>query len=125
MASPPPVKQPVPFNFQTAKGQPLANGRVVVRLDIPSAVVTDVGEIAGLRVVSGILDNNGSATLHLWANDVIQPTSLYLVRAYSEEGQLVWQGTINVVTAENDLLQESSDPFLLETGGTNHILLET
>jgi hypothetical protein len=78
------------YNFQDPAGNPLAGGSVTFTLNT-DAMAGDVQVCAG-RVVTFDLDDTGSFTGMLWASDELMPLGItYRVRAYTVEGQLVFE----------------------------------
>jgi hypothetical protein len=116
----------VSFTFQAPSGDPLAGGRVEIRLssDIATAVSNGV-QVAAKRTVTATLDAAGSTTVSLWPNATLLPAgTVYFLVAYSASGQPAWRGEIVVDSATgNYLVLEDSDQILLEDG-TSSILLE-
>lgn len=115
--------QDVLYSFQASDGSPLALGYVTFRLNTDAVTDAEDQIIAG-RVVKVSLDSSGNlpSGLVLFPNDRMTPTTVYVVKAYSALGQLVWQGEISLDT--DFLLQEDSNLFVLEDG-SGDILLES
>lgn len=91
------TKQNVTFTFQDPRGNPLANGRVDIRLqqDISTALSGGPQVSAG-RLVSATLDGSGSATVALWPTTQMSPTAVYIVTAYTQQGEPSWRGQLTV-----------------------------
>lgn len=114
-------------NFQDALGNRLAFGYLTCRLNI-DGVTDDNDQVAAGRVVTVPLDNFGNidGTVSLWPNEQLSPDTVYLVKAYSAEGQLVWRSEISIPsggTPYNFGGDPSPSFLLLESGG--YILLES
>ncbi len=94
-----PTTQNVTFVFQDPAGNPIANGRVDIRLqqDI-SAALSGGPQVAAGITVSAALDLNGTAVGPLWANSMVATGTVYFVTAFSSLGQPVWSGQITVIT---------------------------
>lgn len=119
-------RQIINGNFQSALGTPLAFGYLTFRLNI-DGVTDDNDQIAAGRVVTVPLDifGNIDGTVLLWPNDQLSPDTVYLVKAYSAEGQLVWRSQIGIPSGVGPYnIGGSGSPafLLLETG--DYILLQ-
>jgi hypothetical protein len=111
------------FTFQTADGNPLANGKLVALLYLDGT--SGVSQIAATKSVSSGLDENGNVAIDLWPNDQLTPETFYVLQAYSSLGLLVWQGQFTATTPSGDfVLQENGSVILLENN-QGAILLET
>lgn len=95
---PPSPIQNVAFSFQDPQGNPLANGKLNIRLvyDASGGVVGGPQVTAGRKIIAQ-LDGSGSVTVPLWANDYLQPAgSKYKIVAFSYGGAAVYQSEITV-----------------------------
>ena len=99
-------------NFQSAAGTPLANGYVTFRLN-KDAVVGNV-QVSSRILVTLPLDARGDLSGAIWPNDQMTPTdTVYFVRAYTAQGQLVWEAELYISTQPFPL---PNDFLLLNTG---------
>jgi hypothetical protein len=82
------------LSFQDPSGNPLVGGEVTFRLttDMSASVGTGPQVSAGI-VIKGTLDDTGSITISLWPNTA---GSIYIVTAYTAEGQPAWSGSLTV-----------------------------
>ena len=84
-------------NFQSAAGVPLADGKVTFRLNT-DAMSHDSLITAG-RTITFPLDSNGNISGYIWPNDQMTPdNTVYFVRAFTAQGQLVWEGQFHITT---------------------------
>jgi hypothetical protein len=84
-------------NFQDAAGNPLAFGYVTFRLNM-DAMAGD-SQISAGRLVTIPLDANGNLTSQIWPNDAMLPNNtVYFAKAYTAEGQLVWEAELYITT---------------------------
>jgi len=125
-APPPSTRYPFNFTFQKASGEPLAGGRMDLRISQDARDSTDDIQVCAGKIVSTALDGNGSCTVFLYPNDRLSPsTTVYMVKAYSSIGQLVWQGEYSLTSANSFfLLQEDGVSLFLLEDGSGAILLE-
>jgi hypothetical protein len=111
------------YNFQDPSGAPLANGTVTFRLS--TDVMAGSVQLSASRLVKASLDSGGNLAINLWPNNQMTPAgTVYIVKAYTALGQLVWEGELTVTdnTVPSFLLLETShgrayDFLLLENGG--------
>ena len=112
------------YNFQDPSGAPLANGTVTFRLS--TDVMAGSVQLSASRLVKASLDSGGNLAINLWPNNQMTPTgTVYIVKAYTALGQLVWEGELTVTdnTVPSFLLLESSrgqrayEFLLFENGG--------
>jgi hypothetical protein len=118
-------KQAVTLNFQDASGQPLASGYVTFRLsqDISSGAAVGPQISAGITT-QATLDSSGDCTVLLWPNDPLEPNgTVYFVSAYTQAGQLAWQGEIHVASGDY-ITQEDGVSLLLLEGSIFDALLQ-
>jgi hypothetical protein len=94
----PVTQQSVTLTFQDPSGQPLANGRVDIRLQVDISAATSGGpQVCAGRLVSVTLNGSGSATVLLWPNSSTFPAhSVYFVTAFTALGQPAWKGELTV-----------------------------
>jgi hypothetical protein len=84
-------------NFQAPNGVPLAGGTVTFRLSNDAVAGDD--QLAAGRLVSFPLDANGNLSGQIWPNDsMLPPNTTYKARAYTAQGQLVWESEFYVTT---------------------------
>ena len=84
-------------NFQSASGVPLAFGRVTFRLNTDASA--GFVQISAGRVISFPLDVNGNLSGFIWPNDQMMPNNtVYFARAYTAQGQLVWEQEFYITT---------------------------
>jgi len=88
------VNQIVGGKFQDSLGNVAANGTIEFELSQDCTVNTST-LVCGGRKMTISLNSSGSIpsspTYSVWNNDQLTPsTSLYLVRVYSAQGQLIW-----------------------------------
>jgi hypothetical protein len=90
----------VTLTFQAPNGVPLAGGTVVIRLNQDASIGAINGpQVSANRTTVTTLNSLGSATISVWPNDQLFPSgSIYIVRAYSVLGQLVWSEQMAVAT---------------------------
>lgn len=77
-------------NFTDAEGNELSNGFLLI--SISTDAQTPTGQLGGYQKVRVQLDSSGtvSGDPQFWANASLLPANtVYLLRAYTEEGQLV------------------------------------
>lgn len=120
-------QQIVVLSFQDVLGNPLSNGSVTFRLNTDaSAAVSGGPQISAGRLVTAILDVNGSCSVLLWPNDQLYPSgTVYFVRAYTATGVPAWSGEISVSSTVNYLLQDDgTSVFLLDGSPVDAILLD-
>src|SRR5882757_4321057 len=104
--------------FQDAEGNPLSFGYLTVRLNTDAVSNTGEQISAGIVVkvplnVSGFID--GAA--QFWPNSQLTPSNtVYVIKAYTARGQLVWEFQTTTVPTANFLLQESGPLILQENG---------
>jgi hypothetical protein len=93
----------ITLNFQSAAGNPLAGGRVQIRLTQDASLGVPGGpSVSCLRTTILTLSGTGSVTFSIWPNDVFLPTgSAYFVTAYSAAGQVSWVGQMTVDSLGN------------------------
>jgi hypothetical protein len=90
--------QSVTLTFQDPSGTPIAGGKVTFDLSYDISNATS----GGIQVSSGIttsatLDSNGRCTVTLYRTDILVPSgSVYFVRVYTAEGQLVYSEQMTV-----------------------------
>ena len=85
------ARQIIGGNFQDPSGNPLAYGTLTVRINTDAVFGTQ--QIAA-KSASTPLDANGNiaSILYLFPNSAMSPsTTVYVLRAYSAAGLLVWQ----------------------------------
>jgi hypothetical protein len=83
----------VTYTFQDPSGKPLADGTVTFRLNTDAVAGTD--QISAGRLIKAALDSSGSCTIELWGNNTMLPAgTVYIVKAYTAEGQLAWEGQL-------------------------------
>lgn len=93
--------------FQDTLGNPLALGYLTWQLNKDGS--TTSLQVSAGRLVQVSLDGDGNilGTVLIWPNDQLSPSdTVYIVKAYSTRGQLVWQSTLTIPT--------SVDPYPLE-----------
>ena len=84
-------------NFQSASGNPLANGYVTFRLN-KDAVVGNI-QVSSRILVTLPLNANGDLSGFIWPNDQMTPTdTVYFVRAYTAQGQMVWEAELHITS---------------------------
>lgn len=120
-------RQIINGNFQDALGTPLVFGYLTFRLNI-DGVTGSNDQVAAGRIVTVDLDafGNVDGTVLLWPNEQLTPDTVYFVKAYTAEGQLVWRSEISIPSGGSpyNLGGIASPSFLLlETGG--YILLNS
>jgi hypothetical protein len=105
--------------FQDALGHPLALGYLTFRLNTDAVTSGNQQVVAG-RIVRVDLDVNGliNGAALFWPNTDLTPIdTVYIVKAYKANGQLVWENRSAALTTDtNLLLQETSFDFVLEDG---------
>ena len=131
------IRRIIGGEFQSALGDPLSYGYLFIRLNTDAMTVSHDQVCAG-RVVRVPLDVNGNiilGSLSLWPNSQMTPPTVYIITAYTAQGQLVWRGETLIpfgpgpydLAGSNFLIQEDSFLFLFEAdAGTDDsaILLE-
>jgi hypothetical protein len=119
------TKHSVVFRFQTPGGDPLAFGRVRIRLNTDASTASPGGiQVAATRIVFADLDSTGEVTVALWANTDLSPAgTVYVIWAYSAQGEIAWQGEITV-TPQNFIMQEDTTSFILLEGSIIDALLQ-
>jgi len=80
--------QTIAITFQDPSGAPIAGGRVEIKLQ-QDAVSSDNSQV-GTKTVIAALDDTGTATLDLWLNTDLAPSTFYFVRAYTARGQIAF-----------------------------------
>ncbi len=87
-------------NFQDALGNPLANGYLTFRLNTDAMVANSPNiQVTAGRVVNVTLgpDGNVYGAFPIWGNDVMTPSNtVYIVKAYSAAGELVWNNQMTI-----------------------------
>lgn len=104
--------------FQDALGNPLALGYLTVRLNT-DAVASDGSQVAAGRVVTVPLDDNGliDGAAEFWPNSQLTPSGTsYIIKAFTAEGQFVWQTETTAIDTQGLILQEDSFFIVLEDG---------
>ncbi len=93
--------------FQDPDGNTLSFGRVEFELSA-DAIVNGTTAVCAGYIVSFKLDVNGDVTYSpetpaLWPNDVLSPANTYyVVRAYTQAGQLAWgPNPQQIISTEN------------------------
>ena len=78
-------------NFQDCAGGILAAGYILFRLNTDAS--DGVNQISAGIITRATLDSNGSISgiVNLWPNDQISPATVYIIKAYTNAGQLSWQ----------------------------------
>jgi hypothetical protein len=112
--------------FQDALGNPLALGYLLIRLNI-DAVSNDGSQVSAGRVVRVQLDANGlvDGVADFWPNDELTPSgTVYIVKAYTAQGQFVWQGE-PPFGASSDLILQEDGFFITLEDGSGFIELES
>jgi hypothetical protein len=84
-------------SFFQANGQPLANGYITIQLNTDATVTSTGPQIVAGRILNIPLDNNGYANFLIWPNSQLSPSNtVYLLRAYSLQGELAWSGQFSL-----------------------------
>ena len=87
-------------NFQDALGNPLANGYLTFRLNTDAMVANSPNvQVTAGRVVNVTLgpDGNVYGAFPIWGNDAMTPSNtVYIVKAYSAAGELVWNNQMTI-----------------------------
>jgi hypothetical protein len=115
------MPSPSAIVFQDPAGNPLAGGTATFRLSTDA--MSPSGQISAGRVVTATLDENGTATVSLWNNTLLNPpNTVYFVEAFTAEGQPAWSGeitidTVSVVTQTNGNLGFVPNPIQTESSG--------
>lgn len=91
--------------FQDSEGNPLANGYLVMSLNVDAS--TGTKQVSSAKQIRVPLDSNGnvSGTVNVWANDELTPnTTFYVVKGYTSAGLLVWGPQFQtILTTQTDL----------------------
>ena len=84
-------------NFQAPNGVPLSGGKITFRLSNDAVAGDD--QLAAGRLISFTLDANGNLNGLIWPNDQMQPPdTTYKARAYTAQGQWVWESEFYITT---------------------------
>jgi len=105
--------------FQDAAGNPLALGYLTVRLNT-DAVSNDGDQVSAGIIVTVPLDANGliSGSAQFWPNNQLTPTdTVYIIKAYTARGQLVWEYQTSSLPTTTSLLLQESGPLILQADG--------
>jgi hypothetical protein len=84
-------------NYQAPNGVPLSGGSVTFRLNTDA--MAEDSQISAGRLISFPLDADGNLSGYIWPNDQMDPSNTtYTVRAYTAQGQQVWEGQYYITT---------------------------
>lgn len=84
--------------YNKPSGEPLSKGYILLRLTQDARTSTDTQLCAG-SVVRAELDDNGliASGFQVWStSDMLPANTQYILRAYTEEGQLVYESPVSV-----------------------------
>lgn len=83
--------------FQDALGNPISNGYLLFQLQHDCTVLGGAGHVVGNAAVRVPLDINGNiqgtvvgSPIFIWPNNLMSPSTNYLIWAYDASNRLVW-----------------------------------